>query len=346
MHQWFVIRLKRPALSFRIKVRVPLILLLLASLIFLTIVISISVGEYQVPFTDVLTTLFGEIDSRYTFIVVMRQRLPRTLVATLVGMSIAAAGAILQGLTRNPLASPDIIGISHGASVAAVSVIVLAQVTTITILPIFAFIGAAVSAFLVYILAWRDGVSPIRLLLMGICLSAISSAIVQIMIAKSDIIYVSQALVWLTGSVYGSTWVHFWALLPWILIFIPLALLLTRHLDALHLGDDLARGLGTRVEILRAILLATSVALAGSSVAIAGTVSFVGLMAPHIARTLVGSSHGGLIPTATLVGGFIVVLADLLGRILIPPYEIPCGVITAAVGAPYFVWILVRNRKL
>ena len=148
------------------------------------------------------------------------------------------------------------------------------------------------------------------------------------------------------GSVYGRSWETFWPLLSFIVVFLAVTLFMSRHLDALHLGDDLARGLGSNIEWQRGLLLISCVALAGSSVAAAGTVGFVGLMAPHIARRLVGPSHGSMIPVAALIGAFTVTLADLLGRMLLPPIEIPCGVITAAVGAPYFIWLLLRSRNL
>ncbi|GCE49654.1 iron complex transport system permease protein [Thermosporothrix hazakensis] len=345
MRDWFVFRSKALPLSFRVKRNVPLVLLILLVLILAVSVISISVGEFQISIPDVLATPFGAGDKRFTFII-MRLRLPRALIAIFVGMAIAASGAILQGLTRNPLASPDIIGISHGASLAAVGLIIFASWISITFVPVAAFLGAGVAALLVYLLAWRKGSSPIRLILVGIGLSAIASALVQIMISTSEIFRVNQALVWLVGSIYGRSWGEFWALVPWLVIFLPLAFFLARHLDALHLGDDLARGLGSNIERLRLILLITAVALAGSSVATAGTIAFVGLMAPHIARLLVGPSHNGLLPTASLLGALIVALADLLGRVLFAPIEVPCGVITAAIGAPYFIWLLLRSRNL
>ncbi|QBD78365.1 iron ABC transporter permease [Ktedonosporobacter rubrisoli] len=345
MQRWKVIRPSWLPFSYRVKVRVPLMLLLLLVAICAALVITISVGEYIIPPQAVLETLLGNGSQSYSFIV-LTLRLPRVLVALLVGMAMAASGAILQGLTRNPLASPDIIGISNGASLTAVALLTLFSAAPISLLPLVAFGGACAAAILIYLLAWNGGSSPTRLILVGVGLSAVASSLVQILIANSQVIVVNQALIWLAGSVYGRTWEHFWSLLPWLVIFLPLALVMTRHLDALHLGDDLARSLGSQVERQRIILLIASVALAGSSVAIAGTIGFVGLMAPHIARMLVGPSHGGLLPVATLVGGLLVILADLIGRTIFAPIEIPCGVITAAVGAPYFIWLLIRSRNL
>lgn len=266
------------------------------------------------------------------------------ITAFLVGTGFAIAGTILQGLTRNPLAAPEIVGIEAGAGLAAVALIVLFPSTSVFFLPIAAFTGAFTAALLVYWLAWEGGSAPIRLILVGVGVGAIAAALTSLMITFGNIYDVSQALVWLAGSVYGRSWEHIQALLPWLLVFIPISLFCARELNTLNLGDDVARGLGSRVEWQRGLLLITSVALAGASVATAGTIGFVGLMSPHLARQLVGTSHEGLMPTSALLGGVIVMLADLLGRSLFAPIELPCGIITAAVGAPYFLYLLYRSH--
>ncbi len=212
-------------------------------------------------------------------------------------------------------------------------------------LPPAAFGGAVVVAALLYALAWRGNSSPIRIILIGVGLGAVATALTTLMIVFGDIYDVSRALIWLTGSVYGQGWERVWPFLPWLLLFAPLAFLSSRHLNALSLGDEVAKGLGARVEVERGVLLLTSVALAGSAVATAGTVGFVGLMAPHIARQLVGPSHGGLLPTAAMTGGMLVVLADLVGRTMFAPTEIPCGIVTSAIGAPYFLYLLYGSRN-
>jgi iron complex transport system permease protein len=333
-------------LSWRFDRRVPLLLLVLAIAIAAVIVLSVGYGEYPIPAVDVVRTILGlNVDNPDYGFVINTLRLPRVIVAFLVGMGLAIAGTILQGLTRNPLAAPEIVGVEAGAGLAAVSLIVLFPSISIFFLPIAAFGGALIAALLVYSLAWTGGSSPIRLILVGVGVGAIAAALTSLMITFGNIYDVSQALVWLAGSVYGRTWEHIQALLPWLLIFIPLSLLCARELNLLNLGDETARGLGSRVEWQRGFLLIISVALAGASVATAGTIGFVGLMSPHLARQLVGTSHEGLIPTAALVGGLIVVLADLLGRSLFAPIELPCGVVTAAVGAPYFLYLLYRNRN-
>jgi iron complex transport system permease protein len=165
------------------------------------------------------------------------------------------------------------------------------------------------------------------------------------MITFGDMYDVQRALIWLTGSVYGRSWSEFWPLLPWIVVFVPLALLLARDLNALNLGEDVARGLGSPVTWRRGLLLLTAVALAAATVAAAGTIGFVGLMAPHIARRLVGPDHSGLLPTAGVIGALIVVASDLVGRTIFAPIELPVGLITAIVGAPFFIYLLWRTRK-
>jgi len=309
-------------------------------------VISVGQGEYPVPPLEVLKTILGlETENPDYYFIVNTLRLPRTLVAYLVGVGLGISGTILQGITRNPLADPGIIGFNAGASLAAVTLIVLLPSVPLFALPLSAFGGALVVALLIYLLAWDKGSSPLRLILVGVGLDAIATALTTLMITFGEINNVSQALVWLAGSVYGRSWEHVVSLLPWLIVLVPLAFVLAQQLNALNLGDDVARGLGSRVEWQRGLLLLTSVALAGASVATAGRIGFVGLIAPHLGRQLVGPTHEGLIPTAAMMGGMIVVLADLLGRMLFAPIELPCGVITAALGAPYFLYLLVRNRK-
>lgn len=343
---WLTVRARRLPLSFRVDRRVPpvLALALLATLAAMTV--NISVGEYPVPLLDVVRTVLGlpTGNEDYSFIVTTL-RLPRMLVAALVGMALGVSGAIMQGLTRNPLADPGILGISAGAGVVAVTLIVVVRDVPAGLVPVAAFGGAVTVAALIYLLAWRGGDSPIRLILVGIGLGAICGALTTLMITFGEVYDVQRALIWLTGSVYGRSWEEFWPLLPWVVLGVPLACLLARDLNALNLGEEVARGLGVGVAWRRGLLLLTAVALAASTVAAAGTIGFVGLMAPHLARRLVGPDHTGLLPTAAVLGGLIVVAADLLGRTLFAPVELPVGLITAAVGAPFFIALLWRQRK-
>ncbi|MBD2206457.1 iron ABC transporter permease [Calothrix sp. FACHB-1219] len=341
---WLVIRSE--TISLRIDRRVPPMLLCLAVAVLVAMVMNLGRGEYPISPLDIIKTVLG-IDTGnpdHAF-VIHNLRLPRTLVAFMVGIALAISGTILQGITRNPLADPGIIGINAGASLAAVTVIVLLPSAPVYTLPLSAFAGALLMAGLIYSLAWNNGSSPVLFILMGVGLSAIASAFTSLLITFGDIYSVSDALVWLAGSVYGRTWEQVFSFLPWLIVFVPMALILARHLDALNLGDDVAKGLGTRVEWQRGLLVLVAVALAGAAVATAGMIGFVGLIAPHLGRQLVGTNHQGLIPSSALLGGMLVVAADFFGRTIFAPIEIPCGVVTAAIGAPYFLYLLIRNRK-
>ena len=344
--QWLIISPQILPISFHLDRRVPSVLLILTLITLVAMVISVGYGEYPIPPLDVAKTLLGlpTTSGDYAFII-NTLRLPRTLVAFLVGVGLAIAGTITQGITRNPLAVPSIIGINAGATLAAVTLIVLLPNAPVSVLPLAALAGALTIVVLIYLLAWQGGSSPVRLILVGIGFDLIAKALTNLMITFGDINTVSQALVWLVGSVYGRSWSQVLALIPWIGIFGAIALILARELNTLNLGDEVACSLGIQIEWQRGLLLLTSVALAGASVATAGAVGFVGLMAPHLGRQLVGVSHEGLLPVAAMLGGMLVVCADVLGRVMFAPLELPCGIITAAVGAPYFVYLLIKNRQ-
>jgi iron complex transport system permease protein len=341
-----LLTIRNPILSLQIDRRLPAIALILMGLCFVAIVLNVGQGEYPIAIADIIKTLLGSDTGNPDHLFVIHTlRLPRTLVAFMVGLTLAISGTIFQGLTRNPLADPSIIGINAGASLAAVAVIVLFPQVPIYALPIAAFFGALGMAALIYSLAWNRGSSPILLILLGIGLSAIASAFTSLLITFGSIANVSQALVWLAGSVYGRTWEQVFAFLPWCLVGVPLALGLSRQLNVLHLGDDVAKGLGSRVEWQRSLLVIVAVALAGASVATAGSISFVGLMAPHIGRKLIGTNHQNLLPVAALIGGLLVTIADWIGRLLFAPIELPCGVAVAVIGAPFFLYLLIHNRQ-
>lgn len=342
---WLVARPPGLPLSFRLERRVPPVLLVITGAILATVVLSVGIGEYSITPLDVVRTVLGRESASgedHDFIVNVL-RLPRALVAVAVGVGLGVSGAILQGLTRNPLAAPSVLGITQGAGLVAVLAAVALPGVSSDLLPVFALSGAALAAALVYLLAWSGGVSPSRLLLVGIGVAAVAGALTTLVVTFGNVYQVQPALVWLVGSVRGRGWDELWALLPWLVVFLPLALLGSRALNTLSLGDAVARSLGSRVELERGLLLLTSVALAGAAVAAAGTVGFVGLMAPHLARRLVGPGHEGVLPTAALLGGLIVSAADLVGRTVLAPVEIPAGIVTAILGTPYFIYLLYRG---
>lgn len=306
--------------------------------------VALSVGHVTLSPMTVLHHLWGSSTGPESFII-DTLRLPRIVMAFLVGAALAVSGLILQALVRNPLASPDIIGISGGASVAAVAFLsFLTPWLSIHWLPVAAIAGAMIAAIAIYSLAWHRGVTPVRLVLVGIGLSAAMGAATTLMITLSPISTTMTAYVWLTGSVYGADWGDVRALAPWLIVLLPLALFHARAIDLQEFGDHLATGLGLSVQRNRLLLLALSVALAGAAVAHAGAIGFVGLIAPHIARRLTDRHFAGLAPVAAIMGGLLVMIADLAGRTLFVPLDLPAGVFVSAIGAPFFVYLLYRQR--
>lgn len=347
---WLTLRPRRLPFSFKVDRRAPLAALIIVALTLVVLVVSINYGQYNMTISDVVQTLLGlnrdHPDYRNFALVVHTFRLPRILLAFLVGMALATSGTIMQGITRNPLADPFLLGVSSGAGIAAVALIVWAKSIPTAYLPFAAFGGALLTAIIIYVMAWkREGSNPIRLILIGVAVEAVLAAVITTMLLFGRINDVQQAYVWLAGSVYGRNWEHVYAIGGWLLVLLPAAILLARQLNTLSLGDATASGLGVNVERQRLLLLIISVGLAAVAVAVSGTIGFVGLVAPHITRRLVGPSHEGLIPVSAVFGGGLLVLADLVGRWVIAPSELPIGIITAIVGAPYFMFLLYRNRN-
>ncbi len=316
----------------------------------LVFIVSTGIGDMKISPLSVLQVFFGG-GTEMEQLVVTSFRLPRIIVALMVGISLAVAGGILQGIIRNPLASPDILGITGGAAAAVVGFLAFfsddnnALTVSIEWMPLAAFAGAGIIAVLVYFLAWKNGVSPIRLVLIGIGISALTQAFTTLLMILGPIYRASQANIWITGTVHGSTWANVSILVPWTVVLVIIALVMARKMNVQELGDEIATGVGSHVQRQRFSLLMISTALIGGSVAFAGGIGFVGLMAPHMARRLVGSSFGALLPVSALIGGILVMVADLIGRTLFSPLEIPAGVFTAGIGAPYFIYLLFKTRN-
>ena len=311
--------------------------------------VSLGRGDFPISVTDVLGTLVGAGDETQRFIV-LELRAPRIVVAVLVGLALGASGALIQTFARNPLASPDILGVTGGAAIGAVSVIVLGGATT-TVggvlggvgLPAAALAGAFLMALLIFGLAWRAGVDGYRLVLIGIGLSAMSRAVVEYLLTRSDIWDAAAANVWITGSLNGRGWDQALPLGLALVVLFPLALAMSRVLGVLQFGDETARALGVRVPLAQAAVVVVAVALAAFAVAAAGPIQFVALVVPQIAVRLAGGSRPPVVASA-LLGALLVVLSDLLARTVLPD-SFPVGVVTAIVGAPYLLWLLVRGRR-
>jgi iron complex transport system permease protein len=273
--------------------------------------------------------------------VIWNIRLPRTLVGALVGLNLALSGAILQAVMRNPLADPHIIGISSGAGLAGVAIMILFPAMEYLITPV-AFAGAMIAAVIIYILAWKGGIRPIRIILAGVAVSAfLGSGISALMIFYSDRVH--GALMWMVGGLSARSWPHLEIILPYSLLGGVLALLGATRLNVLQLGDDMARGLGLQVEVTRIAMTAVAALLAASAVSVAGLLGFVGLIVPHAARLMIGSDYRYLLPAAALLGIGVVTISDMLARTVLAPVELPVGIIMAFVGAPFFLYLLRRE---
>lgn len=328
----------------------PLIVsLVLIGAILIVFFVSLNLGVYQITPMDVVRTLIGQGTDNER-LVLFQFRLPRMVIALLVGAGLAVSGAILQGVTRNGLADPGILGINAGAGLAVVLFIYFFQgsISTLSslsifIMPFFALIGALLAALLIYMFAWKNGVTPTRLILVGIGINAAFGAVLILFQLRMNPNDFMQATIWLSGSIWGANWKFVLAILPWILILVPLAFWRAKYLNVLSLGDTMAIGLGVNVEKERRLLVVISVALAGASVSIGGGIAFLGLVAPHIARKLVGPKHQSLIPASALTGALLLLFADAIGKNLLAPSEIPVGIVVSVLGAPYFIYLLIKT---
>ncbi|MGX8178274.1 FecCD family ABC transporter permease [Exiguobacterium artemiae] len=331
----------------RLRRRQRLIFLLLSLLLLGTIVISIGLGPASVSYDRLLPTLFGQGSFKEDF-VLFSLRLPRIIITLLAGMALALSGSILQGITRNELADPGIIGINTGAGVAVAIFFLYFPVDVgsfIYGLPVAAFLGALVTAVAIYALSYdrNRGLQPIRLILTGVGFSMALSGIMVILISSTKREKVDFIAKWLAGNIWGTDWTFVYALLPWLIVLIPFTLYKANKLNLLALNEPVAIGVGVSIEKERIQLLLTAVALAASAVSVTGGISFIGLMAPHIARALVGPRHQWFLPIALLIGGWLLVLADTIGRNIADPDGVPAGIVVALIGAPYFIYLLLKK---
>lgn len=329
-------------LSVRVDPRSVAVCMALATATAVVATWSIMVGDFPLTVGQVLSAVFGDGGDDAEF-VVQTLRLPRALTAMLVGASLGMSGAIFQSLVRNPLGSPDIVGFESGAAFGAVTVIVVMGGSS-TEVAAGAVVGGLVTALLVYVLAWKRGVSAPRLVLVGIGIGFAATAAVDYMITRADIYDVQRAAVWLTGSLNGRSWDHVRTVGVALLVLGPLAVLGQRTLDRLALGDDTAAALGMRVNLAKLRLVVVAVGLAALAVAAAGPIAFVAFVSGPIARRLAKSPSACVVPAA-FVGAFVTVAADLAARRLLAPTELPVGIMTAVIGAPYLIWLLMRGAR-
>jgi iron complex transport system permease protein len=323
----------------RLKYRISLLIFLLLLLVFVTF-LSVCIGSSRMSFSEVVNYLFFETDSIGHRILV-KIRLPRTLAAGLVGSSLAMAGCLLQGIMRNPLASPNILGVSSGAGLAAVTILILLPDFYYLVTP-FAFLGAFTTTVLVYFLAWKGGASPLRLVLSGVAVSSfLSAGSNTLMTLYPDRVH--NIIGFMVGSLSAVTWENVYGLWPYALGGFLVANLLAERLNILQLGDETAVSLGLKTERIRLVFIVISSLLAAASVSIVGLLGFVGLIVPHLTRLLLGNNARYLIPGSALTGAIIVMLCDLIGRTILSPIELPVGVIMSLLGAPFFLYLLRRG---
>ncbi len=326
----------KPSFSYSVVLSTAIFCLLLA------LIAGLLLGNINFSFNQIIDIQNSE--NTLTQRILFQLRLPRLLVASLAGAALAVSGLLLQGVVRNPLAGPEIVGITSGAGFAALLVMIVIPNAPVEAVPIAAFIGAFAAFGIVYLAAWQGGIVPSRLALVGIAVSAFCGAGINLMIVSAKL-RVAQALVWLSGSTYARQWDEVGRLIVFPLVLLPIAWVIARKIDLMALGEDLPRTLGMRLQTARAICVTVAVALAGAAVSTVGTISFVGLIAPHAARLTIGDRHRQLVPLTAILGAILVTLADTLGRVILAPKEIPSGLVTALIGTPYFLWLLIPKGE-
>lgn len=329
-------------LSLRMDVRAVTVVALLLLAALAASLLLIGTGDFPIPAGDVVRTLLGDGNAGQEFIV-RELRLPRVLVGLLVGASLGLGGALFQAVTRNPLGSPDVLGVGQGATAGALTVIVLFSGSAARV-TLGALVGGLVTGLAIYLLAWKRGVHGYRLVLVGIGVSAVVTAVNGYLLTISDLVDAARAVVWMTGSLNGRDWDQVWPLLALCAVLVPLVLANARGLRMMEMGDDVSNALGVRVERVRALLMVAAVLLVATATAAAGPVSFVALTAPQLARRLTGSPGPNLLPSLCM-GAALLVTADWASQRLLGADQLPVGVVTGVLGGVYLLWLLVTERK-
>ena len=324
-----------------------IIFMVLLVLTLATVVVSLGIGYSTVTIDRIIPTLFGLGSFEEEFIL-FSVRLPRILITLLAGIALAVSGSILQSITQNDLADQGIIGINSGAGIGVALFFLYFPMDAgsfVYMLPIVAFISALVIAVLIYFFSIQKGagIQPIKLILVGVGFSMACSGAMVVLISSAERERVDFIAKWLAGSIWGTDWPYIVALLPWLVLLIPFVLWKANKLDLLSFSEEVAVGVGVSVHRERTLLLLAAVALAAAAVSVTGGISFIGLMAPHIAKQLVGPKNGLFIPIAMLIGGVLLLIADTIGRNVAEPEGIAAGIITALIGAPYFIYLLMKK---
>ena len=309
------------------------------SLMVLLFGLSIRLGTYTLSFEEIWAAFQPDDKNYFTL---MEYRLPRAVLAILLGGALAISGVLVQSVVRNPLASPDILGINNAAGLVAVSVLMFLPNLAFYWMPIFAFLGGVLSFVILWIVCGFN-FRPIKMAIIGVALSALWAAISHYLMLTNTV-EINTAMLWLTGSLWGRSWSYLNVVLPWLIVLLPLPFIFCRDLDTLGLGENKASTLGVTVNKVQISVLVLAVALSTTAVAICGPIAFLGLVAPHLARRLVGGRHRTLLPAALIIGALLLQLSDILARVIDPPTELPAGILTAIIGAPYFFYLLMRTK--
>ena len=309
------------------------------SLMVLLFGLSIRLGTYMLSFEEIWAAFQPDDKNYFTL---MEYRLPRAVLAILLGGALAISGVLVQSVVRNPLASPDILGIHNAAGLVAVSVLMFLPNLAFYWMPIFAFLGGVLSFVILWIVCGFN-FRPIKMAIIGVALSALWAAISHYLMLTNPV-EINTAMLWLTGSLWGRSWSYLNVVLPWLVVLLPLPFIFCRDLDTLGLGENKASTLGVTVNKVQISVLVLAVALSTTAVAICGPIAFLGLVAPHLARRLVGGRHRTLLPAALIIGALLLQLSDILARVIDPPTELPAGILTAIIGAPYFFYLLMRTK--
>ena len=309
------------------------------SLMVLLFGLSIRLGTYTLSFEEIWAAFQPDDKNYFTL---MEYRLPRAVLAILLGGALAISGVLVQSVVRNPLASPDILGINNAAGLVAVSVLMFLPNLAFYWMPIFAFLGGVLSFVILWIVCGFN-FRPIKMAIIGVALSALWAAISHYLMLTNPV-EINTAMLWLTGSLWGRSWSYLNVVLPWLVVLLPLPFIFCRDLDTLGLGENKASTLGVTVNKVQISVLVLAVALSTTAVAICGPIAFLGLVAPHLAHRLVGGRHRTLLPAALIIGALLLQLSDILARVIDPPTELPAGILTAIIGAPYFFYLLMRTK--
>ncbi|MEE1669495.1 iron chelate uptake ABC transporter family permease subunit [Streptomyces sp. WAC07094] len=329
-------------LSLRLDVRACTVVVLLLAAALVASVVLIGTGDFPIPAGDVLRTLAGDGKPGQEFIIT-ELRLPRVLVGLLVGASLGLGGALFQSVSRNPLGSPDVLGLGQGSTAGALVMIVLFSGSAAQVAA-GALVGGLVTGLAIYLLAWKRGVHGYRLVLVGIGVSAIVTAVNGYLLTKADIVDAARAVVWMTGSLNGRDWDQVWPLLALVCVLVPLVLGNARGLRTMEMGDDVSHALGVRVERVRLLLMVSAVLLTAGATAAAGPVGFVALTAPQLARRLTRSPGPNLVPSMVM-GAALLIVADWASQRVFGADQLPVGVVTGVLGGVYLLGLLVTERR-